>query len=310
MGEKAHEGHSGPQEIPKVVTIEDVEPQTIGKGGTATFVARHGEYDRDEYVGGEKNPHFGSLTERGYESIKKHAREIFTTMLRSMPADERRDFCILLVASDADRGPGTGKRCVESARAWEEGAIEALATFGLPPDQILNPGEEINIFTPKGSKIGVDHELVGDPYSVSKETAAFMDWLVEQCKKDGDDRPNAHWIAYETDTYKDKRLEMGADGPLEVAERLCKFLTAQQELARNFHKKYPDRRLAVVNVAHTDNIHPLLKTAMSGHSDEVALQEVVNVEYGGGFSYATHADGTTTKPVIDGREYSIPHCSV
>lgn len=309
--------------------MEDVRPQHIEKGGTATFVARHGEY-----VTTEGHPRLGHLTEKGYESIKNHAREVFTAMLREIPKDERGNFNILLIASSADRGPDTGQRCIETARAWEEGAIEALTApeFGLTANQILNPwkkdedgkeGQESNLdfFSKDGASIGVESDLVGDPYALNEKTKAFMVWLKDECKNNPNEAwlkkyninrndQALHFIAYEMDIYKEKRLKMGADGPLEVAERLCKFLTAQQKLAKNFHKKYPERRLAIVNVAHTDNIHPLVKTAMAGNSNEVALEKYTKVQHGGGFSYARHADGTTTKPVIDGREYHIPDCAV
>jgi hypothetical protein len=313
------EGTATPEgaiELPKRVTPEDITPPSIETGGTLTVVARHGVYDQSR---GERR---GKLTEEGFETVRRKAHDFFAKMIediKKQPDGRPEDLMILIFASDADFGPDTGQRCIHTAEAWEQGAIDALREAGLSENQILNPGSEFGVSV--AGKIGVDHRISGDPYAVNEATTNYMEWLKERVKSE--DRPelkekffengsvkkNAHFIAYEMDVYKDERIQMGADGPIEVGEKLCKYLTEQRRLSAAIHAKYPGRYLAIINIAHTDNIEPLVKTSMSGHSPEDAVKSKVEVGHGGGFAYATHADGSSTRPVIGGRQYHVPNCA-
>ena len=108
------------------------------------------------------------------------------------------------------------------------------------------------------------------------------------------------WIAFEEDIEKEKRIEMGAEGPDEIADRLKQVVSILSRYARMYHKNNPGRRLVIWAATHYDTISPFVKRGIFGVGKEVPL----GVDYGAGISIGIDSAGNLTTR-IDGQEHTI-----
>ncbi|MCX6811877.1 MAG: hypothetical protein NT039_04255, partial [Candidatus Berkelbacteria bacterium] len=81
----------------------------------------------------------------------------------------------------------------------------------------------------------------------------FTQFLREQYGGQGEE----FWKNFYKDTHQEKRKELGAEGPAEIAERMRQFLRVVNRFANYYHRRYPERRLVPWIVSHGECLSSL-----------------------------------------------------
>lgn len=98
------------------------------------------------------------------------------------------------------------------------------------------------------------------------------------------------WIDFEEDLSKEKRQELGSEGPDEIVNRSIKYLRILQRYATYFHLKFPNSRLIIWCGTHYDVISPLVKQKILNYEKS----DIVEVDYCGGISFRIDTLGNMT----------------
>lgn len=189
---------------------------------------------------------------------------------------------------------GKGQRSMETA-ATVLGTIGSVyEQYKLSPNQILNNQKRLKL----DGRVIPSGKIV-EP-KIFEDSPEFVDFLMEYANTDNIDK--AFFTAFEDDEepVRSKRLEMGAEGPMDMADRLADFLYAMKLYSDKYHKAHPGRRLLIWVASHYDTISPFVKSRIRG-----SLDGYIPVDYGGGFCVRIAQDGSAST-VIGGDSYSIP----
>ncbi len=272
-------------EFPTKIERSDIAPHPIGRGETEIVLQRHGKYIRDR-----EHTNVGSLTEEAQVDERAAAEAYFKKFLDQLPEDERDTVDVLFVASDT-RYRGNGRRSMETGIVAQQAAEEIFKKQGIPESNIVNDSHNLS-----GEGGPRPMPKMREPQIFDK-SPDFVEFLTE---KYGDLNLD-FWIAFEEDTEKEKRLEMGAEGPDEIADRMALSVRVLARYAQAYHKANPGRRLIIWADTHYDTISPFVKRDIFGEGKEAQLL----VDYGAGITVDIDTLGKG-KTEIAGLEYPVP----
>ncbi len=283
-----------PIKIPESIVREDLAPIAIDSGETEIVFQRHGKYERDTNA-----PDKGSLTPEAQQIEYESAKKFFQAQLETVPPDERLKVRLLVVASDThyQGDPEAGMRSTETANLVLKAAREVLNGFGLSEDQILNLSTNI-----KGKGEARPTPILREPKAFD-ESPEFIEFLKDKYERSTEyGEGSKFWQAFEGDWEKEKREEMGAEGPDEMADRLKKSLSILSRYAKFFHQKHPGSRLIIWATSHYDTISPYVKRELMGIDKDTFL----GVDYGAGISIKLDKDNKA-ETIINNHKYSVPN---
>lgn len=257
------------------VKTTDILPVVPEIGGTSIILQRHAKYVTDE-----SSELLGGLDSENRQKAFGQAEKYFKELFAQIPEDQRQNVDVLFVASNT-RYRGKEQRSMKTA----EEALYAVQEF-LPDENILNKSSR---FKGKGVR---PTPTITEP-NMFTDAPEFVDFLIQ---KHGD----KFWEVYEDDTEQEERLRTKAEGPIDMADRLAKFVRALKRFSRMYHGKHPERRLIVWAVSHYDTISPYVKKYVAGISQETYLP----VDYGAGVNILVGKDGQA-QTTLQGKTYPV-----
>lgn len=270
----------------KIEKKDVLSERVVPESGTRIMVQRHGKYERDL-----KSSIAGSLTPEGVKSTIVESQERIKNILDNIPEKERADVMFLVLGSDTAYGQGA--RSMETAQIALDAIKEELKERGLDESQILNTTNKYRD-TEKGKVRPT--AAIREPLMI-KESPDFLEFLKEKYGGMNFD----FWFAYETDADKEKRLEMGAEGVDDMANRLNQFITVLKKYSDLFHKKHPNKRLVIWTASHYDTISPWSRKFLLGQN---VIDAPMPVDYGAGISIDMDQEGNSST-IMGGKEYKV-----
>lgn len=316
------EGMFSPPAQPAVPAIEKITrrdaiapPPEVD--GTLMILRRHGDYQKDST---QENP--GSLKKSWEEMFAKESLEQLRAMIEAIPEVERSSVDFLSVASPTE--VFGGQRSMETAQI-EIGNVERLmAEYGIPTTNFLNTHENIrtdikNARTAEHKKDGaqprasadIEHPralhdspefiepILDSVLSEEQRAGATYEEKLNFLYRDGK-VAQRFWQLYEDDEFAERRKQLGAEGPLEMANRFAHHLDVLNRFARKYHAKHPGRRLIILGASHYDTLTTYVKNHVAGMDQKTYLP----VDFGGGIGISIRPDGTATS-TIAGQEFPI-----
>ncbi len=238
----------------------------INNNETQLIFQRHCNYDRNN----------GGLIP---ESINEQIRVITSfidNLKTTFTLDEIQNTYFLFTSSNTTAKENF-KRCVETTMIAMELIKRFLQENNIPLNHIINLNENTNF----NGSIHESKQLT-EPQMFTDATG-YLDFL--KTKHNGINLD--FWVDFEEDLSKEKREELGSEGPDEIVQRAVWYINILQRYADYFHKKHPDCRLIVLNGTHYDLISPLVKQRILGWEKA----DTVNVDYCGGISLTLNEDG-------------------
>lgn len=249
------------------IEAKDIQAKIPELGETTLVLQRNAKDDRRL-----DSADIGALEAGAAEQARLQAKDFFGKIFDGLTEDERKSVDIMVVASDTTLITPSGivsphKRAVETADQVISGLRESMKNFSIAEQQFLN-----NSATQDGGAVEVsglrDLKMVN-------ESPDFMAFLVKKYGSGAE-----FWDAYESDVEKETRLKMGAEGPEEIADRVNYALSLQMQIAREYHKANPGRRLIVWAVSHYDSMSPFIKK----HVTNIDLKTYLPVDQGAGIT--------------------------
>lgn len=222
----------------------------------------------------------GHLTPEGHE----HAREVALDKAARY-LDANPDTHFMIIASDQafdDREPGFGGiRAHETAEEVTAAVQKTLAERGLPAEQLFSSNT--------------------DPVTVNstlREAGIFSNDFMKHLREQyPEENP---WALYYQDTDAEKRQEVGAESPLDLAQRMD-YVVKSAEVAGAWFHAIPgneDKPLLVWMVGHGGGLDSYLH-----HYAGVPLDEL-GFGFSGGFSlHASSEHGVVAD--VKGKEYPV-----
>lgn len=259
-------------------------PGRLDPGGTELVLQRHGEYRRDREA-----PDAGSLTPEAIRLETEAAAAYVAQLLAGISPSERQRLHFLFVASDTAYAGG-GQRSLETVTIAQRVTEVLLAEHDVQSGNILNLSHDLmNRGAPRPMRQLREPRMFAD-------SPDFVAYLREQYGDMGKD----FWIVFEEDAEREARLDFGAEGPDEIADRMHQAVRVFSRYARLFHQARPESRLVIWASTHYDTISPFVKRDIL-HLEKRAA---VLVGHGGGLTIDIAPDGVTTAAVA-GQQYSI-----
>lgn len=268
---------------------EDIHPEIPGEGGTVLVLQVNAKDDRTN----PDSPEFGALVPEAAEQTKGQAESFFNEVFSKLSDEQKAKVAVIVFASDAPLVMPAGtnsphRRAFETGEKVIEGIMGSMTENGVDPKQLLNNADE-----KKGEPVGVS----GLVDLTMWEKPEFVNFLKEKWGK-------KMWAAYEEDADSNERIEMGAEGPAEIAIRMREALTGLTlDVAKGYHEKHPDSLLYIWAVSHYDSISPWVKGYVY-QADPSKL--FAPAEKGGGVTIKIDKDGETAETTIGGEKYQIP----
>lgn len=285
-------GEPRPRQI-ESIKRSDMKPDAPQPGGTLMMFQRHEAYNKS---GADR----GALTDEGRARALQQSHDLMRNILEQIPEAERDSVSVMVLASPTHLGEGQKQRAVETAEEVLRGVKQAFQEEGIAEFRPLNDQERFgkNAGKPIVSEKIVEPKIFDE---TNKAQEPYFLWLNEHTggKGVGPDL----FTAFEADEgeVREKRMELGGEGPLEMAERIDAFLSAMKLYSDKFHQANPGRRLILWPVSHYDVISPWVKTRLN----KEGLKRFLEVETGSGFSVNITPDKKTSAKVGDER-YDIP----
>lgn len=262
----------------------EIRPRNIALGGTEVVLQRHGKYIRDK-----DNPDAGGLTQEAIQLETESAERYFSELIASIPESERNSISVLFVSSDTSYA-NSGRRSYQTTEVAQQVAEQLFQENGIHLLNILNISpSSIN----KGAPIPMRTLREPQMFDKSPDFISFM-------KEKYGDLDQSFWIAFEEDVEREARLEMGAEGPDEISDRMKAALRMLIQYSETFHSETPNSRLIIWAGTHYDTISPFVKRDVL-HRDK---STPVLVDYGGGIVIDIDQSGQASTVVSD-NEYKI-----
>lgn len=270
------EGHEqSPEKV--ILDREAIRPNPVELGGTEIVLQRHGKYIRDR-----ADSEAGKLTPDAIQLETQTAEKYFSELITQTPEDERDSLNILFVSSDTSYA-NNGRRSYQTTEIAQQVAEQLFQENGIHLLSILN-------ISPTSKNFGdpVEMQTLREPQMFEK-SPDFVSLMREKYGDLGMD----FWVAFEEDMEREARLEMGAEGPDEIADRMNAALRVLARYSQAFHSQNPNCRLIVWAGTHYDTISPFVKRDVL-HQDK---SSAVLVDYGGGLVIDIDNQGTATTSV-------------
>lgn len=251
---------------------KSIEVKKFRPEETKIIIQRHEEYDRDI-----KSENAGRLYSQAIEKGHADSKIRMQKIIEQVPSQERSSLYFMVLSSDT--------KFVDGARSIETGQIvldeikEAFKVAGINEENILNVSRTYRQ-TEKGEPRPTTQIREPLMFEKNPEFVAFLEEKYPE-KKD-------FWSAYERDIEKEARLQNGAEGPEDMADRLEKFLELIKRYSQFFHKSNPNSRLVIWCVSHYDTISPWTKKYVM---KEDVTKKYLPVDYGSGLSIGIDRDG-------------------
>ncbi len=260
-----------PEKFP-IITSQDIKLDPPANGTTIVF-QRHAKYQRED------GPGVGSLVEGAYEEQRDLVQGMVGNLFDSLGDDAGKTDFLVLGSDTFYRGGG--QRSMETAAAALEGISIEIESRGLKSVILNNQEDGKPRPTPS----------LREP-NMFTEAPDFVKFMEEKYPKD-------FWKFYEEDIEKEIRESVGAEGPIELGDRLAKYERALERYSRFYHKSYPGRRLVIWAATHYDTISPYVKNHVMKKSG------IQPVDYGGGISINIDSEGRS-KTSVAGVDYFLP----
>lgn len=294
----------------KKIKVEDLEnAETLpDRDGTLITLQVNARDIRDP-----ESSDLGVLKPEAKVQAQVIAENFFTSAFEAMTPEERRQVDIIVFASNARLTTPSGldsqqQRGVQTGDAVLGGIRTAMEEFDIGERQLIN-----NISSVGGGAFEVsdliDLEILnGDNVYMKYLKGKYMpegtagDLSLNSGTGLSPVSEEALWVAYETDAPEDraKRLELGAEGPEDIADRVNKFVKTIERYAEEYHRLNPGRRVMVWAVGHYDNISPFLKKYVL----DKPMDTYLGVEKNAGVSIGVDAEGIASS-TIQGQKFSI-----
>ncbi len=252
---------------------------------TKIILQRHEDYDRDS-----KSETAGHLFPEAVEKAHAESRKRIKNIIEQVSPQERKLLFFLVLSSDTTYG--TGARSIETGRIIIEEIKKALKENGINEDNLLNVSH-VYKQTEKGEPRSMAQ--IREPL-MFENTPEFVAFLKEKYPERKD-----FWKAYEADIEKEQRLQMGAEGPEDMANRLESFLALIKRYSQFFYRVNPGSRLIVWCISHYDTISPWTKKYVL---KEKVTEKNLPVDYGAGLTVGINKDGKAITE-IGGEEFEI-----
>lgn len=227
---------------------------------------------------------FGHLTPEG----KEHARAIAQEKIRKY-LDNNPKTHFMIIASDQildEREPGFGGiRAKETANEIVQVVKEELEVRGLPSDQLFGHDDTPISMSPNLREAGI---FAND----------FMKFLRES---NPDSKPGKIWEMYYQDIYEDKREEMHAESPDDLAKRMdYEFKVGEMVGAAFFRdENNKDCPLTIIFVGHGGGIDKWL------HKYAGVPIENLGFPTSGGFLLRARKEDGKLVVEVKGKEYIV-----
>jgi len=271
---------------------EDIRPEIPEAGGTVLVLQVNAKDDRRD----SNSPEFGALLPEAGEQVVVQSKDYFDKVFENLSEEDKKKVKIIVYASDASLKMPSGlnsthRRAFETGEKVMEGIRKAIDKNGAEQNQLLNNSPET-----KGEPVGVSGLI---DLTMFDESPEFVKYMTD---KYGPDKK--FWMLYEDDTESDTRLDMGAEGPSEIAIRMRKALTTlTQDMAKNYHDSNPDTLLYIWAISHYDSISPWVKGYVY-QADPSRL--FVPTEKAGGITIKIDKDNKKAETIIAGEKFEIP----
>jgi len=280
-------------EVSLKIRKEDIHPEIPESGGTV-FVLQVNARDRRD----PKSPEFGALMPKAAEQTVDQGEAFFKDVFERLTSEERAKVAIVVCASDAKLKMPAGtnsdhKRAMETGEKVLEGIRKATTAYEVNPNQLLNDTEEH-----EGKPVGVD----GLRDLLFWSRPEFVEYMKRTY---GSGREL--WKAYEADEVdvRRKRMEMGVEGPLEIAIRTRKALTGLTVTwAKKYHEEHPGALVFIWVIGHYDNVAPWVNGYVFDR-DPRGGEHYIETQKGGGIAVNIDPRGETAKTTIGGKEYQV-----
>lgn len=280
------------------VTSADLKLKVPELGGTVIVLQRNAK-DKDNRKLPEGDPRFGALDAGEAEQTQLESQAAFDELLGNMTDEERKTLDILVVAGDSklflpDGRRSEHKRAVETADAVLKGIRKAMGKFSITEQQLLNK---------EGQSIELSSGSLKDLYML--ENSDFVKFLIEKSTKDGVFDEKMFWTFYESDKFAKERMEMKAEGPLDIAKRVNEYMGTVANAMKHYHEKHPGRRVIVWAVSHYDSISPFLKKHVAGMTKQTFLDTYLPVDNRAGVVLNLRKGSLNATAQIKEREYNV-----
>jgi len=242
----------------------------------------------------------GELELEAAEQSKLDAEKYFNAMLESLEEKERKEIMFLVVAAKSEWEIPTDeggikcghKRAVETAKKVIEGIKNSLDKFSLSEDQFMTQSNR------EGRPSVIKKKLTD--LLMFEDSPKFAEFLNTKNPLTGDKEKDLHyWLAFENDEYEETRIEMGAEGPDEIANRIDSYIKLVEKSMKNYHKRNPNKRVVVWIDTHYDTISPYVKRVIAG----LEKTDWVSVDSGAGIVIKLGKDQAITN--IQGKDYDL-----
>ena len=262
---------------------------------TILILQRHGAYDTKRPVD-SKNPteeeikSLGRLTPEGKEDVKKITRKRLGVVMENQP--EKTDFLLINSPTYWLDNEKFGQRARETSEIVAEEIKNYLKEKGLPDNQLLNTLQRESGKSIFRGGVSRPEKRLGE--ALMFQVPEFADFLRKEYKGQGPD----FWKNFNLDTHKEKREQYGAEGPVEIADRMNKFITVVARFASAYHKKHPGRKLLSWKIAHGDSLEPYVQRVLG------VPEEAFNAGYNAGIGISINAKGEA-KTTIEDKDYKV-----
>jgi len=269
-------------------------PEVLGHDWeTLILLQRHGGYDNrrpadPEHITEEEKKTLGRLTPEGIEEVKRR-----THMRLEAIFQQSSDVDFLLINSPTFwlDNENFGQRARETAETIAGEIAKELEKRGLPETQLLN------LTTREGKpafKGGVSRPEIRLGEALMFQFPEFTAFLR---KESGGKQGPEFWKNFNEDTYKEERKKAGAEGPVEIADRMNEFLTVVARFAAWYHEKHPGRKLVPWIVTHGDSVEPYVQRVVGGKD--------FTAGFGDGVGISVDSSGRA-RSEVNGIEYNVP----
>lgn len=279
------------------ITAADLKPEIPNVGGSVIVLQRNAS-DRNNRKAPEDSPEFGTLDLGEAEKTRLESKAFFEHVFGALPEEERGTLNILVVAADTklnlpDGRKSEHKRAVETADQVMAGLKETMSGFSVPDKQLINKtGKPIELSSGRLTAL-----------RMLEDSPDFVIFLREKCTTDGIFDEQKFWVSYESDEYKKEREQMGAEGPVDIANRVNDYMRVLANAAKSWHRIHPSRRLVVWAVSHYDSISPFVKKNIVRMDEQTLLGTYLKVDSRAGVVFNLGEDGTATTE-IKGQKYN------
>ena len=272
------------ESIEKVTSIgleKVVIPET---DGSSIILQRNAKDSRKNEISD-----FGALLPESAKKTEENAERIFNTIFENLGNKDKHSVDILIVAANTslltpDGSSSTHKRALETAEAVSKGVYSSMTKFGIPDSQLLNKN---------GHPVELRSGILTDLKAL-EDSPKFIDYMVTKYGTGQE-----FWETFEADIEREKRIEMEAEGPNEIAERVDSYIRVLNNALDFYHTNHPGRRVVAVVIGHYDNLSPYIKRMLNKN-----MEDYLPIDYGSGIQIEIKADRKRVAH-IEGLEISL-----